>query len=111
MNFNLKYLNELFDYDLKVIKELVDTFVQNVPGDLEILESAIKSEDFKQTRILSHKLKSSLALFQADLPRSHMESIELNIKRNQLDLEAINSHFQTAKPQIIEVLNELKTMM
>lgn len=111
MNFNLKYLKELFDGDQIVINELIMTFVQNVPNDMELLETAILNKDFSQIRILSHKLKSSLALFQAEQPRMLMESIEFNIKHNQLDHGTINSHFQTAKSQISEVINELKGLL
>lgn len=105
MDFKLDYLIDLLgDYD--AIHDMMRLFIHQVPADISMLESSIERQDIESVRIYSHKIKSSLAMFQAESLRLLMERIE-HLSRNNGSIAEISELYDQTKPQIENVQNEM----
>jgi PAS domain S-box-containing protein len=57
---DLAYLKEFSGNKTAFLKEMIDTFLEQNPKDIEILEEALKTKDFAAVKALSHSLQTSL---------------------------------------------------
>jgi HPt (histidine-containing phosphotransfer) domain-containing protein len=106
-NYDLSYLNELFVEDREAIKEIAISFITYVPIDTASLKEAFALRDYENMRLLCHKLKSSLTLFQIEPARTNLANIEKAIKSKKADQEKIKIWFDEAIIQIEESVKEL----
>lgn len=106
MDFKLDYLIDLLgDYD--AIHDMMRLFIHQVPEDIGMLESGIERHDIEAVRIYSHKIKSSLAMFQAESLRVLMEKIE-HLSRNNGSIVEISELYDQTRPLIENVQNEMQ---
>ena len=85
MSINLDYLNELSGNDAEFVIDILSTFLEENPKDVEELRTAIQEKDIKEVGKLSHKMKSSLQMLGAEEVRSLALQIEQNIKKEAID--------------------------
>ncbi|MBK7427224.1 MAG: Hpt domain-containing protein [Saprospiraceae bacterium] len=106
MDFKLDYLIDLLgDYD--AIHDMMRLFIHQVPEDIAMLESGIEREDIEAVRIYSHKIKSSLAMFQVEALRVLMEKIE-HLSRNKGSMLEISELYEQTRPLVENVQNEMQ---
>lgn len=77
---NLNYLKELSGGSIEFEKDMISLFVNQVPGELEIIKTAILSNDFRIIKTMSHKLKSSFSLIGVK------GGMELSLIENKSDI-------------------------
>jgi HPt (histidine-containing phosphotransfer) domain-containing protein len=93
--YNLNYLSEIADGDLKFMCEMTHTFVSQTPKMIAELKGAVEKSDYELSCFLSHKLKSSCEI----LGMSYAASICLKI-----ETAAINKQSLTVLIDDLEVL-------
>jgi HPt (histidine-containing phosphotransfer) domain-containing protein len=62
LTIDLTYLNELCDNDSSFIVDILETFLIEVPKDIQQLKTYIQAENIVHTGLLIHKTKASLKL-------------------------------------------------
>ena len=63
---NLDYLEELSKGNVQFVKEMISTFLEENPKEMEALEKAIQSKDFESIRQRAHFLQSSIPFVGLD---------------------------------------------
>ncbi len=62
--YKLDKLRELADGDIEFVETLALTFLQEVPEDAAILQTAVANKDYKATYQTAHKMKPTIDLFE-----------------------------------------------
>lgn len=65
--YSLEKVNELADGDESFIKILVETFLEEIPVDLENMSKAVANNDSKAAYQFAHKMKPNFLLFGIDV--------------------------------------------
>lgn len=65
--YNLENINELSGGDNEFIIVLVQTFLEEIPPDIESMVNAINSDNSQVAYQFAHKMKPNLQLFGIDL--------------------------------------------
>ena len=65
--YTLNNVNELAGGDDSFVKILVETFLEEIPSDLESMESSVKSGDAAMAYQYAHKMKPSFQLFDIEV--------------------------------------------
>jgi len=60
LDLDLTYLNEISDGDTVFINEVLTTFLEEMPKDMEKMKSAIECQDHSTVGKVAHKTKSTL---------------------------------------------------
>jgi HPt (histidine-containing phosphotransfer) domain-containing protein len=60
LDLDLTYLNEISDGDTVFIHEVLNTFLEEMPKDMEKMQSAIDCKDHVTVGKVAHKTKSTL---------------------------------------------------
>jgi len=84
-----------------VLKELIETFIDYMPGQLNDLNNAIDTNDADQVFSIAHRIKSSSNSIGALGLAETAEAIELIGRAGKTD--GANSHFSTLSEQLAEV--------
>lgn len=62
VTLDLKYLKESCDNDMSFVQEMLATFLENTPKDLDLLKKHLVNEDLENVYRTAHKLKASLMM-------------------------------------------------
>ncbi len=73
---DLSYLRELSDNNKEFEKEVIELFLSQVPGQMKDLDDAINTRNYKEIKMLAHKLKSSTAVTIGKKLMPHFELLE-----------------------------------
>ncbi|MCK6552669.1 ATP-binding protein [Myxococcota bacterium] len=94
--------------DSKLIRELVDLFLESYPARLAELADAVRERDARSIEFVAHSLKSSVGNFSAWAAFHAAEKLEMMAKRQELDQadEALAA-FEAALDQLRLVLATL----
>lgn len=65
--YTLNNVNELAGGDDSFVKVLVETFLEEIPSDLESMETSVKSGDAAMAYQYAHKMKPSFQLFDIEV--------------------------------------------
>jgi len=65
--YSLEKVNELADEDEDFIQILVETFLEEIPIDLEGMTKAVEGNNAKEAYQLAHKMKPNFLLFGIDV--------------------------------------------
>ncbi|WP_106794650.1 Hpt domain-containing protein [Aquimarina sp. Aq78] len=65
--YSLKHVNELSGGDNEFIAVLVQTFLEEIPPDLDSMVQAVNSDNPQMAYQYAHKMKPNLQLFDIDL--------------------------------------------
>lgn len=86
-HYNLEQVNAMADGDDEFIREMVKTFLEELPGDIKVFEEAIANENAKMAFQVAHKFKPNLQLFGLNLS-GQIKSLE-QWSKGELELEDI----------------------
>ena len=107
MIYNLDKIREMADGDEEFIQSVISVFLEEVPGDLSGLESAVTSGDFEQIYKLSHKIKPNVDLLGMEPTRAMALEME-TMGKNEENLEGIRERFLPFKKDVEQVISELR---
>ncbi len=93
---DLRALKEMSRGNNQFIREMIDLYLENTPGDLETIDKAINSADYNTIRSISHRMKTSLGFMGLQHLLEPLSSME-DLSENNKDLEMIKTHFQKVK--------------
>ncbi|WP_452220271.1 Hpt domain-containing protein [Lacinutrix salivirga] len=63
-HYKLNRLRELADNDQEFILALVQTFIEEVPGDAKVLKIAVENKNYQLTYQTAHKMKPTVDMFE-----------------------------------------------
>jgi HPt (histidine-containing phosphotransfer) domain-containing protein len=107
---NLDYLLSLSKGNTKFVKEMLDTFLEENPKEIDSLEKAIQSKNFEAIRQASHLLQSSLPFVGLDkVIEGEVYEIE-RLAIDKTDIQKIESLFLKVKENCANARLELKTI-
>lgn len=89
---DLSYLRELSDNNKEFEKEVIELFLSQVPGQMEDLDHAINERNYKEIKMLAHKLKSSTAVTIGKKLMPHFELLEEKAVKDELPDNALRSY-------------------
>lgn len=107
---NLSYLSETMGGNKKLIKEIMDVFLNQVPEELSRLNKAVQETDFPTIRNFSHTMKSSVSIMGITALASILKEME-DLARNGTDIEKIrglNQQLNTICEQAVKEIREEK---
>lgn len=108
--YNLEKINEIADGDQSFITVMVDTFLEEIPADLEQMIIAVTNNNPKQAYQFAHKMKPSFMLFGIDV----VDKVKLleSWKEGEIDFEeakpAVAFVSETAKLAIEQLQKDFK---
>ncbi|MBD0779008.1 Hpt domain-containing protein [Maribacter sp. ANRC-HE7] len=107
MIYNLDKLNEMAEGDEDFINSVISVFLEEVPQDLEGLETALEEQDHQQVYQLAHKIKPNVDLLGMEQTRAVALQIE-TLGKNAANIIEIREVFPLLKKDIHQVVSELK---
>ncbi|MCH2043639.1 MAG: Hpt domain-containing protein [Saprospiraceae bacterium] len=97
MQLNLSYLHDLSGGDTDFIQDIISTYLEELPKDLQRIEVALNQEDVLQVGKLMHKMKSSFQILGFDQMHEEAFTLEQELKKAS---EISNSQSDRAKELI-----------
>ncbi|WP_411031637.1 Hpt domain-containing protein [Spongiimicrobium sp. 3-5] len=107
MIYNLDKINEMAEGDEDFINSVISVFLEEVPHDLEALETAISGKDFESVYKLAHKIKPNVDLLGMEQSRATALEIE-TLGKSPGNGAEIELKFPLLKKDIHQVIAELK---
>lgn len=107
MIYNLDKINEMAEGDEDFIDSVISVFLEEVPQDLEDLETALDQENHEQAYQLAHKIKPNVDLLGMQQTREAALEIE-TLGKNGADISEMKKIFTMLKKDIHQVVVELK---
>ena len=86
-HYNLDYLNSISGGDQDFIKDMLETFISNVPEDLKKIRGLMVAENWQKVGEDAHKFASSLLFLGLD----NLKSIATNIEESGLNRKNIQN--------------------
>ncbi|MFZ9002979.1 MAG: Hpt domain-containing protein [Robiginitalea sp.] len=107
MIYNLNKIREMADGDEEFVQSVIAVFLEEVPEDLDGLETAVGSGDYLQIYKLSHKIKPNVDLMGMEGTRALALEME-TMGKNEENLDGIRERFPRFKKDVEQVISELK---
>lgn len=107
MIYNLDKINEMAEGDNDFIISVISVFLEEVPIDLEGLETAISSRDYENVYKLAHKIKPNVDLLGMEQTRATALEIE-TLGKNAANMDEIEQKFPLLKKDVLQVISELQ---
>ena len=107
MIYSLDKINEMAEGDQDFVNSVVSVFLEEVPQDLETLETAIAERDFEQVYKMAHKIKPNVDLLGMEQTRATALEIE-TLGKSEDNLDAIEEKFPLLKKDVEQVVAELQ---
>jgi HPt (histidine-containing phosphotransfer) domain-containing protein len=85
------YLNEISGGDQAFQREIVDTFLQEMVGEMDRLQAALDAKDWERLGSVAHKVKAPIGMLCADVMKDLVLKIEKNAKA-EANLDEISVH-------------------
>ena len=89
---NLDFLEKFTGGDQELTIQLMEIFLKQVPEAVQKLNHSIASHDWTETHAISHKIKSSIAIFELNELKKLITNIE-EYSRDKVNLEKIPNAF------------------
>ena len=80
---NFEKLIELSDGDTDFIYETISTILESLPEDLEIFDTRVKENNWKEVSRIAHKIKPTIELLEMTEVQSIVKMIEMNGKNSE----------------------------
>lgn len=97
-HYNLEKVREIAGGDDSFITVIVETFLQEIPPDLQSMQLAIENSNHKMAYQFAHKMKPNLDMFGIDLLR------EISAMEKWSDTHKPASHIQKQLDRIVTTL-------
>lgn len=107
---DLTYLNEISGGDEDFIKDMIETFLDETPKDIEQLQSHLKEENWAELGDTAHKLKSSIKMFGFPTLKDQVLSLE-NDGKNAENLDSISERVGEFMNGLQSAMEELKSRL
>ena len=113
LTLDLSYLEMLSDGDTDFIATILETFVEEMPKDIQGIQTAIKENDIVQIGKLAHKTKSSLQTLGFAALKQAAFDLEQGAKKdvNDTSLLAPAENFASHLEKAIGVVSEKLTSL
>lgn len=85
IDVNFDCLNEISGGDYLFEKDLISVFLNEFPLKIKSLRKSLEKPDVKEVQILSHSLKSTVAMFGIEILRKRFSELENAVKLNPID--------------------------
>lgn len=108
MIYNLDKINEMADGDQDFINSVISVFLEEVPQDLQDLETAIENKDYEVVYKMAHKIKPNVDLLGMEQTRATALEIETLGKSPDDNIDQIEERFPMLKKDIHQVISELE---
>jgi len=83
--FDLKHGLEIFDNNKELLQDILLTFLEKIPEDLENLESGFSNGDIEEVERFAHRMKGSAGMVGAMKFMAISKKIEFSTKEGTLD--------------------------
>lgn len=100
-NYNLDKVRDISSGDEAFVKVIVETFLQEIPPDLQSMQMAIANDNHRMAYQFAHKMKPNLDMFGIDLLS------EIAAMEKWSDSNKSTSHIQPQLDRIVSVLNKV----
>ncbi len=110
IEFDLSYLNQVFQGNKQMINNIISMFIKQVPEYIHEMEECVVRAELDSLHPLAHKAKSSIAM----LGLKNMEEIILKIEhnsRNSHDMEALPMLVKKASMEVSQVTAKLEEVL
>lgn len=107
MIYSLDKVNEMAEGDQDFIVSVISVFLEEVPTDMEALETAIAQKNYDQVYKLSHKIKPNVDLLGMEQTRATALELE-TLGKNEGNMNEIEARFPLLKKDIEQVIAELQ---
>lgn len=107
MIYNLDKINEMAEGDEDFINSVISVFLEEVPQDLEDLETALNQQNHEKVYKLAHKIKPNVDLLGMEQTRAAALQME-TLGKTKASIAEIQQIFPTLKKDIHQVVSELK---
>jgi len=92
--YSLTKINELAGNDKAFVRELVKTFLEEIPLDIDNLKNAVSNNNPPMAYQYAHKMKPSFQLFEVDVLRQiksleSWEDKEINAEQAKSELDSL----------------------
>ncbi|MEO5911958.1 MAG: Hpt domain-containing protein [Pelobium sp.] len=104
---DLSYLREVASDNTEFMVEMIDIFIAQTPGYVELLTNAIENKDWTKMAEMAHKIKPTFSFIGVESAQEKMAEIEKR-SRDQEDYEGILADFSAMKPVFIEIFDRLE---
>lgn len=111
--YDLSYLRSISNNNEEFIQEMMQTFVQTMPGVLNQMREGLAEKNFERISRLAHQVKPSFTLLGIHDQRQNILFIEENGKTNTnlSELVKVTSQFiQSCEWLVVEFTKELKPL-
>lgn len=105
-HYNLKKVHEIAGSDMGFVNIIVETFLQEIPSDLESMKNAIENSNHKMAYQFAHKMKPNLEMFGIDL-LSQIKAMEKWSDTNK-PATAIQEQLDQITSTLTTVISELQ---
>ena len=102
LTVDLTYLNEISGGDQEFIEDILKTFLEEMPKDMEEMETAIGSNNFTLIGKVAHKTKSTLHTVGLEELKNLALKIEQTIKT-----DASHAEIKPWAKSFVEYMNEV----
>lgn len=83
---NFNYLSEMVNGKKNLITEIMDTFLKQIPQELQSINDAVLKKDYPLIKSLAHKMKSSVSIMGiSSLTPVLQEMMELGEKATDIE--------------------------
>ena len=106
-HYNLDYLQSISGGDEDFVKDMLITFITNVPEELEKIKNLVADKNWQKVGENAHKFASSLLLLKLE----HLKTIATQIEEYGLemkDLDQIPDLLGSLENGCFELITELK---
>jgi PAS domain S-box-containing protein len=86
-SFDLSYLKSVSNNDESFVKEMIETYLETMPGSIEEVRSFSRQRDWENLSRAAHKLKPSITLLGIHQAKELASEIERNAKLKQISPE------------------------
>ncbi len=104
---NLSYLTETMGGKKKLIKEIMDVFLKQVPEELRSIEDAIQKTDYTAVKNIAHTMKSSVSIMGISVLEPILKEME-NLGAERIRIEKIKELNQKLAAMCKQALSEIE---
>ena len=107
MIYSLDKINEMAEGDQEFVQSVISVFLEEVPTDLQDLESALEEKNYEQVYKLAHKIKPNVDLLGMEQTRAAALEIE-TLGKSEANMSEIERIFPVLQKDIAQVVAELR---
>ncbi len=104
--YDLTQIRELSDNDPEFLKAMVDTFIEEIPMDLEQLANAVAQDDRVLVHEYAHKIKPTVEMFGLSCHHDVLIMEAWGKSNDQMD---ITEHFMRVQEDLQKAVAQLNT--